>query len=190
MATFPDVLLRLPSWVSRICSPGDIHTSVDDRMGLVIELARQNVANGTGGPFGAAVFDLDSGALIAPGVNLVIATNTALAHAEMVAIAISGQVFGSFDLSAVPSVLVASTEPCAMCLGSVPWSGVRQLVCGAMDEDARAIGFDEGDKPSDWLERLRSRGVAVMTEVRRQEAAAVLKSYAEAGGVIYNGRTP
>lgn len=189
MGTFPDVLLQLPSWVSGICGPGDIYPSLDDRMGLVIELARQNVACATGGPFGAAVFDLGTGALIAPGVNLVMTTNTALAHAEMLAIAIAGRVVGSFDLSGLPTELVASTEPCAMCLGTVPWSGVRQLVCGAIDEDARAIGFDEGDKPAGWSDKLRSRGIAVITEVRRSEAAAILKAYADSGGVIYNGRS-
>lgn len=32
------------------------YPSVEDRMRLVIELARRNVRSGTGGPFGAAVF--------------------------------------------------------------------------------------------------------------------------------------
>ena len=40
--------------------------------------------------------------------------------------------------------MVASTQPCAMCLGATPWSGIRRLVCGARDEDAEEIGFDEG----------------------------------------------
>lgn len=188
MGGFPDVLLQLPPWVSQMCKAGSSYPTIDDRMGLVIELARQNVDKGTGGPFGAAVFDLD-GALVAPGVNLVTASNTALAHAEMVAIAIAGRTLGSFDLSTEPTELVTSTEPCAMCLGAVPWSGVERLVCGSTDEDARAIGFDEGDKPEQWSERLRSRGIEVITEVRRQEAAEVLIAYAESGGVIYNGRS-
>jgi tRNA(Arg) A34 adenosine deaminase TadA len=161
---------------------------MDDRMGLAIELAKQNVAAGTGGPFGAAVFDVQDGTLIAPGVNLVAATNTAVAHAEMVAIAIAGRVLGSFDLGPRPTELVTSVEPCAMCLGTVPWSGVERLVCGARDEDARAIGFDEGDKPGKWSEKLTARGIEVIMDVRRDEAAAVLMAYTQAGGVIYNGR--
>lgn len=188
MGGFPDVVLQLPPWVSQICSPGTSYRTIEDRMGLVIDLARQNVARGSGGPFGAAVFNLD-GALVAPGVNLVTASNTALAHAEMVAIAIAGRTLGSFDLSTEPTELVTSTEPCAMCLGAVPWSGVERLVCGSCDEDARAIGFDEGDKPEQWPDKLRSRGIEVITEVRRQEAAEVLIAYAKSGGVIYNGRS-
>ena len=115
-------------------------------MRLVIELSRRNVAHGTGGPFGAGVFDLSTNRLVAPGVNLVTTTNLSTAHAEIVAIMIAQQVVGHFDLGGPgrpPYELVASTEPCAQCFGSVPWSGVRRLACGARDEDARAIGFED-----------------------------------------------
>jgi tRNA(Arg) A34 adenosine deaminase TadA len=77
-----------------------------------------------------------------------------------------------------------------MCLGAVPWSGVVRLVCGARDEDARAIGFDEGDKPTDWPDLLRRRGIEVLRDVRRTQAAAVLRAYVEQGGELYNGAAP
>ena len=188
MIGFPDVLFQLPAWVSDVCRPGGRFPTMHDRMGLAIELARKNVAAGTGGPFGAAVFDVQNGTLIAPGVNLVTVSNIAVAHAEMIAIAIAGRVLGSFDLGSGPTELVTSVEPCAMCLGTVPWSGVERLVCGARDEDARAIGFDEGDKPGQWPEKLKARGIEVILDVRRDEAAAVLMAYTQSGGVIYNGR--
>jgi tRNA(Arg) A34 adenosine deaminase TadA len=86
--------------------------------------------------------------------------------------------------------LVATTEPCAMCFGAVPWSGVQQLVCGARDEDARAIGFDEGPKLPDWVSALNSRGIAVQRDVLREEATAVLREYVAAGGVVYNAGRP
>ena len=94
-------------------------------MRLVIELSRLNVDHGTGGPFGAGIFDLSTDRLIAPGVNLVATTNLSAAHAEMVAIMIAQQVVGYFDLGGegLPTYeLVASTEPCAMCFGAIPWS--------------------------------------------------------------------
>lgn len=155
-------------------------------MGLVIELARTNVELETGGPFGAAVFDVETGEILAPGVNLVVSAQAAVAHAEMLAIAIAGRVLGSFDLGVRATELVTSIEPCAMCLGAVPWSGVRQLVCGGRDEDARRIGFDEGDKPHDWIEHLRTRGIEVVRDVSRTEAVSVLEDYARSGGIIYN----
>jgi tRNA(Arg) A34 adenosine deaminase TadA len=154
----------------------------------VIELARTNVARQTGGPFGAAVFDSETGEVIAAGVNLVVSAHAALAHAEMLAISLAGQALESFDLGVRATELVSSTEPCAMCLGAIPWSGVRRLVCGARDEDARRIGFDEGDKPADWIGLLRRRGIEVVRDVFRSEATAVLDEYARAGGPIYNGR--
>ena len=158
-------------------------------MRLVIELARQNVRRETGGPFGAAVFDLTTGVLLAPGVNLVVAAGCSIAHAEIVAIAVAEQLVGSYDLGRreMPGYeLVSSVAPCAMCLGAIPWSGVRSLVCGAREEDARRIGFDEGTKPPDWGAALEQRGIPVIQDVCREEAAAVLQEYAAAGGQIYN----
>ena len=73
-----------------------------------------------------------------------------------------------------------------MCLGATPWSGVSALIVGARDEDARAIGFDEGSKPDDWVAYLESRGVTVQLDVLRDKAADVLRQYMATGGEIYN----
>jgi tRNA(Arg) A34 adenosine deaminase TadA len=75
-----------------------------------------------------------------------------------------------------------------MCFGAVPWSGVVKLVCCARDEDARAVGFDEGPKMAEWWRTLGERGIEVVRDVRRTEAAQVLAEYAADGGAIYNGR--
>jgi tRNA(Arg) A34 adenosine deaminase TadA len=160
-------------------------------MGFVIELARRNVAHGSGGPFGAAVFERETGRLIAPGANLVASTACSLAHAEMVALTIAQQLLGTFDLgeAGIPACeLVTSVEPCAMCLGAIPWAGVRHLVCGARGTDAEAIGFDEGAKPAAWHKGLESRGITVTRDVCRPEARAVLRDYLAGGGLIYNAR--
>ena len=73
-----------------------------------------------------------------------------------------------------------------MCFGAIPWSGVRRLVCGARDEDAREIGFDEGPKLADWTSALNDRGITVLRDILRDDAVAVLQDYISAGGVIYN----
>ncbi len=173
-------------------SDGDrVRRTVEDRMRFVVELSRLNVRNGTGGPFGAAIFERETGHLLAPGVNLVVGSGCSVFHAEMVAIMVAQRVLGTFDLGGKdlpPYELVASTEPCAMCLGATPWSGVRHLVCGARDEDARAVGFDEGAKMSEWAGSLEDRGISVERSVLREEAVAVLREYAELGGEIYNSR--
>jgi tRNA(Arg) A34 adenosine deaminase TadA len=190
--SFPQVVLGLPDWVEDFVSDHDRdYPTEEDRMRLVIELSRLNVVHGTGGPFGAGIFDLSTNRLVAPGVNLVTTSNLSIAHAEIAAIMVAQQVVGSFDLGGPgqpPYELVASTEPCVQCFGATTWSGVRRLVCGARDEDARAIGFDEGPKLPDWVGALEQRGISVVCDVGRDEAAAVLRDYAESGGVIYNAR--
>ncbi len=189
--SFPKVTLKLPAWVEELDLRDREYPTLEDRMGLVVELARQNVERGTGGPFGAAIFEGGTGRLLAPGMNLVVPSGCSVAHAEMVAIMVAQQAIGDFDLGAEgrPDYdLFASTEPCAMCFGATPWSGVRRLVCGARDEDARAVGFDEGAKLPDWAAALEERGIVVVRDVCREEAAAVLRDYAESGGQIYNAR--
>ncbi len=189
--SFPNFTIALPAWVS-ICVAEFPSPLVEEteRMGLVLELARQNAALG-GGPFAAAVFETSSGRLLAPGVNLVLESGSSVLHAEIVALMLAQRAVGAFDLGAAghpDCELVTSTEPCAMCLGAVPWSGVRRLVCGARAEDARAIGFDEGDKPSDWPAGLERRGITVVRDLLRPAAAALLQDYRVGGGPVYNGR--
>lgn len=179
----------LPGWVPAEIDMDATYPDQQDRMDLAIRLSDRNWRHDTGGPFGAAVFEVASGRLLAVGVNRVVPLRAAVLHAETVAIALAGQAVGSFDLTAPgapDTVLVASTEPCAMCYGAVVWSGVRRLVCGASDADARSIGFDEGPKLPAWQSHLRARGIEVVEGVRRGEAAAVLQAYAASGGPLYN----
>jgi tRNA(Arg) A34 adenosine deaminase TadA len=189
---FPRLALRLPDWVeTALPDRSQVYATVEERMAAVIRLALLNIERGTGGPFGAAIFDQDAGTLLAPGVNLVVPSSCSVAHAEMVAIAIAQRMIGCYDLGGqgMPRYeLVTSTEPCAMCLGAVTWSGVRRLVCGARDEDARRVGFDEGIKAADWRQALDARGISVLVDVCREQAVAVLDRYGWTGGLIYNAR--
>lgn len=186
------ITLSLPLWLEHaLPSPDTAFPSVENRMRLVVELAEQNSTEGTGGPFAAAVFDGGTGRFIAAGVNLVTSLNSSIAHAEIIAIMLAQQRAGTYDLGGrgMPLFeLVTSSEPCAMCLGAIPWSGVRRLVCGASGEDVAALGFDEGAKPAEWQRELEVRGIAVVRNTCRNDAVAVLRRYAERGGIIYNAR--
>lgn len=181
--------LRLPSWVRGFLArrPGRF-PDADARMRLAIGLAAENGARGTGGPFGAAVFERASGRLVAVGVNRVEPSGLSHAHAEMLALALAQRARGTWDLGAPGDPrheLVSSSEPCAMCFGAIPWSGVAALVCGARAADAEAIGFDEGPKPAGWVAALERRGIAVARDVLRNEARAALAAYAAEGRAIY-----
>jgi tRNA(Arg) A34 adenosine deaminase TadA len=190
MSAYPEIHWQLPAWVGDLVAGWNDELESDaGRMRLVVALSRNNIQHGTGGPFGAGIFDLETHQLLAPGVNLVTQVLSSSAHAEIVAISVAQQVIGEFDLAAAGRYeLVSSAEPCAMCLGAVPWSGVVRLVCGACAADAEAVGFDEGDRPAKWVDTLTARGIEVRTEVERDLASSVLQDYAAGGGAIYNGR--
>ncbi|MDY0213506.1 MAG: nucleoside deaminase [Desulfuromonadaceae bacterium] len=185
------VCFGLPPWITALehSAKASRFTADAAKMNWVLELARRNIADG-GGPFAAAIFALDSGELIAPGVNRVVALNCSVLHAEMFAIMLAQQRLGNFSLnpeSGSGYELVTSTEPCAMCLGAIPWAGLKRLVCGARDQDARAVGFDEGDKPEHWVSSLEQRGISITRDICRTEAAELLQEYARNSGEIYNG---
>jgi tRNA(Arg) A34 adenosine deaminase TadA len=182
--------LNLPDWINiEIENVDRRFESIIERMLFVIKIAHLNVIKGAGGPFGAAIFDYSTGELFSVGVNQVQNSNCSIAHAEMLAISLAQKKFNTFDLGAegIPKCeLVTSTAPCAMCLGAIPWSGVKRVVCGARDEDARRIGFDEGAKVANWIEELEKRGIEVATDVCRDQARSVLDFYHNKGGLIYN----
>jgi len=182
---------RLPDWIKKtLRAKPACYPDIESRMHLAVDLARENVIEKTGGPFGAAVFEQVTGRLISVGVNLVVYGQSSVLHAEMVAIILAEQSVGSYKLNA-PELpyydLATSVEPCAMCLGAIPWSGIRRVICGARQEDAEAIGFDEGAKPEHWIRKLHERKIEVVQDILRDKAIAVLHEYKDQGGIIYNG---
>jgi tRNA(Arg) A34 adenosine deaminase TadA len=183
------LVLDLPRWLTDRLRDDVVLPGRPDRMRFAIELARENVRQRTGGPFGAVVVEVASGRLLGAGVNRVVPLGFSCAHAEVLALGMAQVDAGTYDLAAPgrpDAELVTSVEPCVMCIGAVLWSGARSLVCGASDADATGIGFDEGPKPADWAGEFEARGIAVVCGVLREEAAAVLTDYAAAGGPIYN----
>jgi tRNA(Arg) A34 adenosine deaminase TadA len=190
MAANPGTIeLGWPDWVPEVVDWKAAYGTDDDKMRLAIELARQNVLRGTGGPFGAAVFEIPGGALVSVGVNSVVRLNNSALHAEVLAIMLAQHRVSSYTLlgAQLPHhEIVTSCDPCAMCLGAVLWSGVRRMVAGADRADASALSFDEGPVFPESYAYLEARGVAVTRGVLRQEAAAVLELYRRQGGTIYN----
>mgnify|MGYP001815179281 CR=1 FL=1 len=178
--------MQLPAWLDEFVDDwADPLETVEQRMHLAVTLAAENVKHHTGGPFGAIVVEDDTNRLLSVGVNLVTSVELSLAHAEMVALSLAQSAIGNWNLGATGGAqLVTSCEPCAMCFGAVPWSGVSSIIWGAGKEDAEEAGFDEGDKPSDWVESLERRGIRTRGGVLHQEARAVLLRYARRDGAI------
>ncbi len=145
--SYPEFTVKLPGWVDEfISNKGEIYPSVEDRMELAVELSRMNIKKNTGGPFGAAVFNAETGKLIAPGVNMVMYSNCSVVHAEIVSIMMAQKVLGHYDLGSegMPVCeLVSSTEPCAMCCGAIFWGGVKHVVYACPCEVLGDIAGDD-----------------------------------------------
>lgn len=184
----PRVVIELPAWVDPFVDWRRRYAEVEERMDLVVALGEEQVRRGTGGPFAAAVFERDTGALVAVGVNLAVPRHNSALHAEVVALMMAEARLQTHSLGAEgipPHELVSSCEPCAMCLGATLWSGVRRLVAGATKADAESIGYDEGPVFPESYAYLERKGVEVVRGVRREAARALFAAYKAAGGEIY-----
>lgn len=104
-----------------------------------LRLAKEGMAAGQGGPFGAVV--VKDGEIIGRGYNRVLGSNDPTAHAEVTAIREACSHLGSFQLEGC--VIYSTCEPCPMCLGAIYWARPDALYFAATREDAAAAGFDD-----------------------------------------------
>ena len=187
------VELSLPEWLPTFLEkyPETI-VPLKERMEFVLALTAKNIQEQTGGPFGAAVFEKNSGKLVGVGVNRVVTEGVSSAHAEVMALTFAQRNLGVFDLGGeqLPDhQLVVNAQMCAMCLGAVCWSGVREVVFAATGADVEKLtGFDEGPVSPNYQQDLEQRGISVLPEFMRAEGCEVLQLYMESGGLIYNAR--
>ena len=113
------VHLTLPDWISQLkVELNGISPSDEDKMRLAIMLAQRNVQEKTGGPFGAAIFNSATGAVISVGVNRVGPLNESTAHAEMMAFMLAQQRMNSFRLDATQHQIDAGCHPASICPGN------------------------------------------------------------------------
>jgi tRNA(adenine34) deaminase len=105
-------------------------------MQQALELARKALATGDV-PVGAIVVNQD-GVVIGTGYNEREANNDPTAHAEIVAIRNAAARLQKPRLDG--HTLIVTLEPCAMCAGAIAQSRISDLVFGAWDEKAGAVG--------------------------------------------------
>ena len=198
------IVITLPKWTEQFVHErkGKLYTTDEEMMQVALDLADQNITEGTGGPFGTAIFEHDvitgDTTLFSIGINQVVSLGNSTLHGEMTAIQFGEQKLGTFAFPRAKNSntrdmlgstkeyhLYTSCAPCAQCLGGTLWSGVSKLVCGAAKEDAEAIGFDEGPVYAQSYDALEASGCTVKHGVLREQGAAILRKYAETG-VIYN----
>ena len=179
--------LTLPLWVLDIDVAGRDFGSDAAKVAFAVELSQRNVDAGSGGPFGAAVFDAHD-RIVAVGVNRVLPQSCSAAHAEMMAYMLAQQRLQRSRLNEDGNrmVLATSAQPCCQCYGATFWAGVDRLLIGARAEDVMGLTeFDEGPLPADWIGELERRGIEVVRDLERDAACAVLRAYGQQGGSVY-----
>ncbi len=189
-----NIVIDIPDWLSEYNKnlPERV-PDLQERMKLVIECARQNTREQTGGPFAAGVFEKETGRPIFIGVNRVVPTGHSSAHAEVVALSYAQKILSSWDLGKREFgtlQLVVNWRPCVMCYGAVLWSGVRSLaIAGDSKELEEITGFDEGPMPHQWEKELEKRGIEFINNIEKQLAIKGFQEFKASGSVVYNGRS-
>jgi tRNA(adenine34) deaminase len=105
-------------------------------MDQAIEIARQAIATGDI-PVGAIVVN-KNGEIIGQGSNEREANSDPTAHAEIMAIRSAASRIQNSRLDGC--TLIVTLEPCAMCAGAIAQSRISNLIFGAWDEKAGAVG--------------------------------------------------
>jgi tRNA(Arg) A34 adenosine deaminase TadA len=173
---FPELHLEYPGWITRQVDwtrpyPGD-----RDRMRVALLVAGQNVERKTGGPFGAAVFERETGRLISVGLNQVEALGSPLLHAELFALFIAEQRLKLLPGGAHPLELHTTCDPCIMCAGAIVLAGITRVVCASTTDDAEAAGFPPiSGAATEPL--FAQHGIEERREVLRDEAREILRLY-------------
>jgi tRNA(Arg) A34 adenosine deaminase TadA len=185
----PVVEISLPDWVKNFVEPDKIYNSDEEKISLAIDLSIENVQRATGGPFGAAIFDAETGRIVSVGLNQVVRLSNSVLHAEVTAIMTAQKIIQNYNLNFDGRgryELFTSCEPCCMCLGAVLWSGVKRMVCAAAKDDASGIGFDEGPVYESSYDYLAARGITLKRNCQREQAVRAFRLYEQSGGLIYN----
>jgi len=140
-------------------------------MKKAIQLAKENVSSGKGGPFGAIV--VKDGKIIAEAMNEVTCCDDPTAHAELVAIRRACRELKTYQLTGCE--IYSSCEPCPMCLGAIYWARPDRVYYAGTRKDAAASGFDDDfiydemelspkDRKIPFINLMRNEAVEVFRE--------------------------
>ncbi|WP_215223590.1 nucleoside deaminase [Echinicola shivajiensis] len=108
-------------------------------MQVAIDLSREGMTSGKGGPFGCVIVKDDI--IIGKGNNQVLSTYDPTAHAEVVAIREACENLRAFQLEGCE--IYTSCEPCPMCLGAIYWAKPKHVFYANTRQQASDAGFDD-----------------------------------------------
>lgn len=136
-------------------------------------LAEKNVADGTGGPFGAVI--VRDGVIVGEGTNQVTSSNDPTAHAEVVAIREACAKLETFNLDGC--VIYTSCEPCPMCLSAIYWARLDRIFYGNTKADAAAIDFDDDFLYTEIPKPIDQRAIPT-SQILREETIKSFEAWA------------
>ena len=114
-------------------------------MQRAIEVARQNPA----APFGALLVGIDSGEILAEGVNR--GGENPTWHGETDVINRFARLHPEADWGRLR--MVTTAEPCCMCQGAILWAGIREVVYGTSIATLQRLGWRQIDIPAHEVTR-------------------------------------
>lgn len=141
-------------------------------MKRAIELSREKMREGSGGPFGAVI--VKDGKIIAEGWNQVTSTHDPTAHAEVMAIRKACATLNDFNLSGCE--IYTSCEPCPMCLSAIYWARIDKIYFANTRDDAAAIQFDDQFLYDEIGKDIDDRKIP-MKQMSRDEALKVFEEW-------------
>jgi len=120
----------------------DIH---DDFMNRAISIARQNPT----APFAALLVEIDTGKIVAEGVNR--GCDNPTWHGEIDAINRFASEHADADWQLLR--MYTTAEPCCMCQGAILWAGIREVVYGTSIDTLKRLGWKQIDISSEEVAR-------------------------------------
>ncbi len=151
-----------------------IDTAKNFFMRRAIELSKNNVVSGKGGPFGAVI--VKDGKIIGEGWNKVTINNDPTAHAEVEAIRQACAAIGNFSLE--NTEIYASCEPCPMCLSAIYWARISKIYFANTKKDAANIQFDDEFIYQEIPKAINQRKIP-MESMLREEALDIFTLWSE-----------
>lgn len=112
-----------------------------DKIEEMIELGNNNSKKGYGGVFSALIFNSKTYEIVTMASNMVLKKNDPTAHAEIEVIRDACKILKQPNLEGYS--LLASNEPCPMCMSAIMWARLDEWYFISESETAALIGFDD-----------------------------------------------
>jgi len=141
---------------------------------LAVEIAREHMQAGAGGPFGAVI--VRNNTVIGRGWNRVTSDHDPTAHAEVSAIRDACRQHNTFSLAG--SVVYTTCEPCPMCLAAIWWARIDTIYYASTRDDAARIGFDDAALYQEVSLPLDQRRLPLIQQPSN-EAAQLMREWIE-----------